>query len=161
MVTFDEPRDGGGANNPYEFNARATLQLYGAFVEGRPGSTLAVVSGTPLSEAARKALEASAERLGFGRDACAWVVLSAEGENLGASDLHTLVEGLDPTAVVAADGDAASLLSQAFDATLVINAANRAACRTVVALSDFEAALEDPDAKQKAWAVLKKLRRSF
>lgn len=148
-----------GEGNAYESNARGVLQLYGAFVEGTPDCTLAVVSSAPLSQQARSALRASAERLGYGEDACAWIVLANEAGELGASDVLSVVEGLDPFGVVATDARAVAQLSAAFDTSMKVGASNRAACRTVAALADFEAALQDAEAKQKAWSVLKRLAR--
>ena len=159
MVTSNDRTARADEGNAYEFNACSALQLYGAFVEGDPNCTLVVASRGPLSPKARAALEASAERLGYGKGACAWVVMASDAGELGAGDVLSLVEGLDPVAIIAADADAASLLSSAFVVSLKLDAANRAACRTVVALSDFEASLQDDEAKQKAWAALKKLAR--
>lgn len=148
-----------GEGNSYEFNARGVLQLYGDFIEGTPNCTLAVLSKGPLSAEARAAFQASAERLGYGKDACAWIVLESDAGQLGPSDVLSVLEGLDPRGVVAADAHAASCVSGAYSVPFKLDAANRAGCRTVVALSDFEGALHDDDAKRKAWAALKKLSR--
>lgn len=144
--------------NIYEFNAASVLALYAPFVDGDPDDLLAVVSSQPAEGAARSAIEASADKLGFGRDRVAWVRLACEGAALGASELDGLVEGIDPVAVIAADGGAASALSRAFAAPLVLDAVNRARCRTIVAFNDFAAMLNDPDSKQRAWHLLKQLR---
>lgn len=148
-----------GEGNSYEFNARGVLQLYGDFIEGSPNCTLVVVSQGALSGEARSAFEASAERLGYGRSACAWVVLESKAGTLGASDVLSVIEGIDPRGVVAADSHAASCVSAAYSEPFKLDAANRAGCRTVVALSDFEGALQDDGAKRKAWGALKKLAR--
>lgn len=145
--------------NIYEFNAAGVLALYESFIEGDVNDLLAVVATRPVAEAARSALEASADKLGFGRDRIAWITLGRDDDpGLGPSDLDTLIEGIDPLAIVAVDGGAASALSQAMSTTLVLDAANRARCRTVVAFNDFAAMLNDADAKQKAWHLLKQLR---
>ena len=189
MVTFDASNQGEEAN-PYEINALGVLQLYAPFVDGTADCTLAIVSSRALSSHARAALEASAERLGHRVDSCAWVNLSGEGKDdgtqataegsnagaseavaasqgepsasaLGANDVLTLLEGLDPSAIIATDAAAVSLVSGAYATPMKMDAANRAACRTVVALSDFEGALKDDDAKQRAWSALKKIARSI
>lgn len=173
--------DRGEEGNPYEINALGVLQLYGQFVDGDADSTLAIVSSQRLSARARAAIEASAERLGHRAEACAWVNLSGEGEAeganseapdaqvprealpepaLGAQDLLTLLEGLDPSAIIATDAPAVSLVSSAYETPMKMDAANRARCRTVVALADFEAAIDDSEAKQRAWRALKKISRS-
>lgn len=157
MVTSDDIGSHAGEGGVYEFNALGVLQLYGQFVEGGPNCTLAVVSRSPLGQKARSALEASAERLEYGRDACVWVTLSDGECELGAADLRTLLEGLDPSGIVAADADAAAMLAKAYSTSLKMDAANRAFCRTVVALHDFESMIEDDGDKRLAWAALKKL----
>lgn len=93
MQGASKPASAGGGNS-YEFNARGVLQLYGGFIEGTPNCTLAVLSKGPLSAEARAAFQASAERLGFGKDACAWVVLECDAGELGASDVLSVIEGL-------------------------------------------------------------------
>lgn len=165
--------------NPYEINALGVLQLYGQFIDGDADSTLVIVSSRAASSRVRAALEASAERLGHRAEACAWVNLSGVGEAsgaedpasgsasqddapepvLGAHDLLTLLEGLDPAAIIATDAAAVSLVSATYETPMKMDAANRAACRTVVALADFEGALNDSEAKQKAWHALKKIAR--
>ena len=89
----------------------------------------------------------------------AFVEGTPEAGELGASDVLSVVEGLDPFGVVATDARAVAQLSAAFDTSMKVGASNRAACRTVAALADFEAALQDAEAKQKAWSVLKRLAR--
>lgn len=143
--------------NIYECNAAGVLALYAPFVTGSANDLLAVVSAHPLADAATAALEASAEQLGFGRNRITWVTLASTDGQLGARELNSLVEGIDPLAIVATDDAAASLLAQAFDSPLQHDAANRARCRTVVAFSDFAALLADSDSKQRAWHLLKKL----
>lgn len=164
MVTRDDAQHPKGASNPYEFNARSVLALYGQFVEGDVDSTLAVISARTLSDAARSALSATAERLGYGAGACSWITLGGEGEEatepddaLGAADLRTLIEGLDPVAIITVDAAASSALSDAYDTSLKLDSLNRVFCRNVAAISDFEAALTDTDYKRKVWAVLKRL----
>ncbi|WP_172135775.1 hypothetical protein, partial [Adlercreutzia sp. ZJ473] len=79
------------------------------------------------------------------------------GATLGARDLLSVVEGLDPLAIVAADAEAAALLGRAYRCELALDAATRVMGRTVVAFRRFEDLLETPDEKQKAWALLKKM----
>ncbi len=76
---------------------------------------------------------------------------------LGARDLLSVVEGLDPLAIVAADAEAAALLGRAYRCEIALDAATRVMGRTVVAFRRFEGMLDAPSEKQKAWALLKKM----
>ncbi len=82
-----------------------------------------------------------------------------EGQRIGAADLHTIVEALDPIGVVATDAAAASMLSKAYSKQLKINGSNRMDCRTVVAFNEFSTMLSSDEDKQKAWHALKSLKR--
>ena len=160
--------------------AEATLREFAECVEGGPNASLLVLSTEALPEEAREALAASAERLGYGRENVAWaetssiavpaessetspVVISTGGpEGRGgeispADRLRTLVEGLDPVALVAADSVAAAQLAEAYRQPVFCDAPSRVACRTVVAFANFPTLMETPESKQKAWALLKEL----
>ncbi len=157
-----------------------TLAVYGDFVEGTGNELLLVASTRALGGAAREALEKSAAALGYGARGCAYVVAAVggaadggaaapgladaadgapepAGTALGARDLLSVVEGLDPLAIVAADADAASLLGRAYRCEIALDAATRVMGRTVAAFRRFEDLLETPEEKQKAWALLKKM----
>lgn len=76
---------------------------------------------------------------------------------LGASDLLSIIEGLDPLAIMAADAQAAALLERAYRRELTLDAATRIMGRTAVTFCCFKDLLDEPNKKQKAWALLKKL----
>lgn len=148
------------AGNIYEFNANSALLLYGTFVDGDPNCTLMVIGERTLDDTARNALIASSEKLGYGKSAIAWVSIGADEEQrIGAADLHTIVEALDPIGIVATDATAASMLSKAYSKQLKINVPNRVDCRTVVAFNEFSTMLASDEEKQKAWHALKSLKR--
>lgn len=154
-------------NNIYEVNAKSVRDIYGSYVRAMGGETLLAVSFDPLSARAEDALRKSAVGLGFGTRALAFVALdsfdpeSADGEmTLGSVDAFALVEGLDPLSVIIADDRAASVFGRAFHMQVPLDAASRAAGRTVVAFRSFDAMLDDPSEKQRAWALLKKIPRS-
>lgn len=142
----------------FEVTGESVLTLYGANVTGTPTSTLLVISQAALSETALSALEKSATSLEFG--AAPLAVLTVEGSegSVGAEDVRTIVEGLDPVALVVADAFAAELLSAAYRIPVTLDAPNRLLGRTAVIFEDFEALMETADDKQHAWALLKKLR---
>ena len=142
----------------YEVNAESVLEAYGAFVEGTPSATVLVASQEPLAGAPRTALERSAAQLGYGEGACAWLHLVAEGMTLGPQEVATITEGVDPLAVVLADDGAVALFGRAYHTELEADAATRVLGRRVAAFKDFGALLADDEAKQQAWALLKRLR---
>lgn len=142
----------------FEVTGESVLMLYGAHLTGAPTSSLLVVTEKAPSDAARQALEKSARSLEFGDAPVAWATLETEEGALGAEDVRTIVEGLDPVALVATDAFAAEALSGAYRTPLTVDAPNRLLGRTAVIFQDFEALMETPADKQRAWALLKKLR---
>lgn len=76
---------------------------------------------------------------------------------LDAQALFLLVEGIDPRCIVAADRYGADALARAYHCPVTCGEANRVLGRTVVAFREFSALLADANAKQRAWALLKKL----
>lgn len=142
----------------FEVTGESVLVLYGSHVTGTPASALLVLSETPLGEAARAALEKSAASLEFGAAPLAIVTAETAEGKLGAEDVRTIIEGLDPVALVAADAFAAELLSAAYRTPVTLDAPNRLLGRTAIIFEDFEALMKTADDKQRAWALLKKLR---
>lgn len=142
----------------FEVTGESVLVLYGSHVTGTPASTLLVLSETPLGDAARTALEKSAASLEFGAAPLAVVTAEAAEGKLGAEDVRTIVEGLDPVALVATDAFAAELLSASYRAPVTLDAPNRLLGRTAVIFEDLEGLMKTPADKQRAWALLKKLR---
>lgn len=146
-------------SNIYEVNAISTLAVYGDFIEGTPQQTALTISTRALGQAGRDAASKSMRALGFGDAGCAWVWL-AEGDGseiaLGAADLMSIVEGLDPLGIIVADKDAATLLGQAYRCTLPADDASRVMGRNVASFSNLEAMLGEEAGKQKAWAIMKK-----
>ena len=138
----------------YEVTAEGVLAVYGSLVEGTGAQTVLALSSEPLPEAARRALAAAVAKLGYGDDALAFA--TSQGA-LGSRDLLTIVEGLDPLCLVAADATAAALLGQAYGAPVPEDDATRLMGRTVVAFDDFASLLGDANDKQRAWALLKRL----
>ena len=142
----------------FEVTGESVLMLYGSQVTGKPASALLVLSETSLGEAARAALEKSAVSLEFGGAPLAFAIVEGPEGSLGAEDVRTVVEGLDPVALVATDAFAAELLSAAYRTPLTLDSDNRLLGRTAIIFEDFEGLLTSDDGKQKAWALLKKLR---
>lgn len=166
-------------SNIYSYAADLAADAFAPYVDvpsGEPGQVLAcIVSGEALSAPAATALTSAVSALGYGTRTCAFVALCAvDGlPPLDAHALFTLIEGLDPLLIIGADAESVRLLSQAYRAELpalpisegtaspksAARPAARLLGRDAVGFSSFESMLEDPDAKQRAWAHLKKLPR--
>lgn len=149
----------------------AAWECFADYVSGSADALFTVVSEAPLSDAARAALSATADARGYGAKCCAFVTLSG---NMGASSdpsspdglepldtesLYTLLESLDPTALVATDKTAARLLAKTFRTELPLQERVQILGRSAVAFEDFASMLTDTAEKQRAWSVLKKLPR--
>ena len=141
------------SGNKYEVALDETWELFGPYMSGSHAGLCCVISSEPLSEAAVKALDSSLTALGYGREACTYVISG----DLDQQALFVLVEGLDPICIIAADGKSAALLGQAYHLAVPSGKATRLLGRTTVSFLDFESLLETPQDKQIAWALLKKL----
>ena len=142
----------------FEVTGESVLMLFGEHLTGEPTSSLLIVTQTALGDEALSALRKSARSLEFGDAPLAVATLSTDEGTLGPEDVRTIVEGLDPVALVAADAFAAEALSAAYRTPVMIDAPNRLLGRTAIVFQDFEALMETPADKQRAWALLKKLR---
>lgn len=148
--------------NMYETALDETWGLFGAHLDGARSALVCVLSEHSLDEESRKALNGSAAALGYGRDACTFATLrarDADGAELDRQALFLLTEGLDPLCLVAADGQAARALEQAYRCDVPLGRPSRVFGRTCVAFRSFAAMLDDGQDKQVAWALLKKLPR--
>lgn len=146
-------------SNIYEVNARSTLAVYGDFINGTGAEVVLVLGTQHASNAATSAIASSMKALGYGERCCAFVVLEAGDMSLGANDLMSIVEGLDPLTIIVRDEAAASLLGRAYQCDPALDAEGRIMGRKVIAFRNFEGMLGDSNRKQKAWALLKKLQR--
>ncbi len=152
---------GVGVKNPansniYEVNARSVLDAYAGYVEGDPEDLLLVLASTAVSNETQSALTRTAERLGYG-NAVAWLNIAGDDMPLGARELFTVVEGLDPLALVALDDHSVALLAEAYRCPVATDSLNRVFGRPLVAFSHFATLLESDERKQRAWALLKHL----
>ena len=148
--------------NIYEIGAYQALVRFERFVEGSANDLLMVISSASLPDHSRQAIESSAERLGLGGSRISWTsILGRESGDepipMSSQNLHLLIESIDPAAIIVTDIGAMSVLSEAYGIGLEADSSNRVACRTCATFSDFDTMLSDPDAKQKAWRVLKSL----
>ena len=139
-------------SNIYEANGSLVWDLYADYVSESRSTLACAISSREASETARHALESSMAALGYG-GALAFVTLDVDDIPLGDVDLFTLVEGIDPLAIVATDATAAARQN------VPVDEACRIFCRNGVAFRDLEGMLETPEGKQRAWALFKKLPR--
>lgn len=145
------------------------LELYAPYVSGSVEVLALVASSKSLSKEACEAFVKSLVRLGYSCERIAFVTCTPKGAEqpaaesapvaLGASELYTIVEGLDPLSMIVADAEAAALLTQAYREQLTPDTYTRLLGRPCVVLASFERALADPAKKQIAWSLLKQLPR--
>lgn len=130
-----------------------SLAPYADSIEGDADADACVVSYGELPDDVATALDAACAGVGMPNPA----YLDVSG--LSAADAFAAIEGIDPEAVIVADEVAASLLSQGYRAPVELNACGRLFGRPCVAFSSFQADLGQERAKQRDWALLKRLRR--
>lgn len=143
---------------------RATAKSLGY---GEPGATFASLRIEPAAQIteALEAVEASSADLSLasseGEVSAMSATLEADSQApemfLDPIAIFSLVEGLDPLVIVALDASAASLLSATYKQDILLERAGQLFGRPLVAFADFATHLENPDAKQRAWRLLKTL----
>lgn len=143
---------------------RATAKSLGY---GEPGATFASLRIEPAAQIteALEAAEASSPDLSLvsseGEVSVISGTLEADSQApemlLDPIAIFSLVEGLDPLVIVALDASAASLLSATYKQDILLERAGQLFGRPLVAFADFATHLENPDAKQRAWRLLKTL----
>ena len=167
-------------SNMYSIARDTVLECYAPYLDENAtrcdtdAFLFCIISNTPLSSAAKHAFVSSAKALGYG-NGCFFVVLSPEAcESLAPNCLFSLIEGIDPFAVVASDMESLRALEAAYrlaqetvfpgmtckDAkpfVLQPNTYTHILGRDAVLFNSFESMLASSDAKQRAWALLKKL----
>ncbi|MDO5117185.1 MAG: hypothetical protein Q4D34_01650 [Eggerthellaceae bacterium] len=150
-------------SNMYYHTIDRAWDLYACHLEGNRDGFICVISNASLSDAARNALEASMEKLGYGSRACTFISLADASSDavapLSAQTLLELIELLDPAILVAADAESARALSEAFRTRLPLFDLSHIAGRATVAFASFTGMLDSMPNKQKAWAILKRLAR--
>ena len=138
---------------------RGALLAELAAVKGLPGPAEAS-GGAAISGADGTALQKALEALGYAAETVFFTLSRPEPgmDRERASDrLRLQLEAVDPKVVVALDAEAAADVAEAFGCEEPVpgGAALRVLGRRLIAVSGFEAALADPDAKQRVWAELK------
>lgn len=78
---------------------------------------------------------------------------------LDSQALFMLIEGLDPLRVICCDAATTHAVAEAYRTTYPLDDAARVFGRPAAAFENLEALMESDDGKQKAWRVLKTLKR--
>lgn len=120
---------------------------------------LCVVSTVDLEQVAKDALQSTAVALGYGNRAVSFATLGSATELLEPTALLSVIEALDPVALVVTDATAAECMSRAYKCEVPTQAASRVLGRTCVAFREFSEMMATPQLKQQAWALLKQLPR--
>lgn len=143
--------------NMYEVNARSALAVYGDFVRTQGGTLVASICSHEIDDVTKAAVEKSMAALGYGENACAHIAVKVDGSELGAADVHNVIEAIDPLAIVVCDEEAAQVVSHAYRRPVELDASTRVLGRTVIAFRDLERMMGSAKEKQRAWALLKKI----
>lgn len=138
-------------DNIYYFNAISVLDKYAQHIDGTPDCMVGICYTGALDTQARQAILATCEKLNLGE--CAWIDVVA----LEPTDIFELLEGLDPRVLIVTDSASAAKLGEAYRWAPSPNSFYRVFGRSCVVFSDFQSMLADSAAKQRGWALLKKL----
>ena len=115
---------------------RETIDLFSDFIQGTGGGYALYLSQSHPTDAAFTAVD---------------------DFSLDPDAVRTLIEGLVPVILIAADAQSNAVLSQAYRVSITANAPLRLMGRSGVAFDNFEQMISTPDGKQRAWALLKTL----
>lgn len=143
----------GNTDTIYSNSAREVWDVFAPYLDGELSGYVGVVSAAKLDDGARKALESSAKALGYDPTTCTYI----HTEGLDEASLMTILEGVDPVALVICDEASAKLLQSAYRCDVPLNKASRIFCRSAVAFKDFSTMMDSSESKQRAWALLKQL----
>lgn len=134
-----------------------------AVPDGRPvGANREASASGNLASGAAPVTEPGAERRGSAApDVSSAVLDSMQHADAvpapGSGSLFALIEAICPLAVVALDHKAVEALSRSFNVALPLEVETLLLGHVCVCFEDFTAMLESPEAKQKAWRLLKVL----
>lgn len=155
-------------SNTFSYAADTARTRFAAYVDGAADPAMCVIGGESADGAVRAALAASFERLGYGRDACAYVAIAPRAGGEGApaaaapladADLYLIIESLDPQALLAIDEAATMALSRIFRAPLLNRKLSRLLGRPTLPFANFAGLLATPEGKRTAWEAIKQLAR--
>lgn len=142
----------------YAFARTQEFEQNAEHLSGCPNGYVLIVSTQTVAPEGKDALQKSFAALGYGRAACSYLV--ATSSLLQPDRLFCCIEAIDPGVVVSVDGDAISLLEQAYHQNMTgMGPSLHLFGRSLVALNDFSALMQTESGHQKIWAALKTLPR--
>lgn len=141
-------------SNLYEAPRSLACSTYSEYLSGGQTAALCVISTHTLTPQATEALVKSFASKGYSQSDITWI---CHNETLSAPDALTLIEALDPLAIVSTDHASSELLAQAYRARITLDSINSILVRPVVCFSHFERMLTRTNTKQIAWNLLKQL----
>ncbi len=157
-------------SNMYNISAQEVLAAYAPLLQGTGNETLLAISTHPLDDTCRGALVKSAVALGYGEGSVAFAITHGQLDTMavdaGFRDVYSIVEGLDPLAIVAADRAVSALLGEAYRCEVPLDNHCRVMGRTVVAFASLPELMAQPATdtqpagKQVVWNLLKALKLS-
>lgn len=142
-------------SDSYSYNRAQAWQLYADMLAGCSNGYILVVSETSVSSDAKVALQKSFDALGYGSDACTYLV--ATHDMLSDHDLMAAVESVDPAILIAADRASADFLASAYRCSVPSMTQLRVFGRRALAFDSLDALMATDDGHQKIWAALKTL----
>lgn len=139
----------------YSFSRLQAWKNHGGLLSGCPNGYILVVSSFSLSSESKIALRKSFAALGYGLDACTYLV--ATPDMLTDDGLMAVVEGIDPGVLIAADHSSADFLATAYRSSFPTMTEVRIFGRRALAFDSFDTLMESDTGHQKIWAALKTL----
>lgn len=154
------------SQSPYNTIRHQQISSFPGVFSGSEDALFCVVSSNALSVQAHEALVASAQRLGYHAKQLAFITLNASQASteedpsscaVTPQDLLSVLEALDPLAVVLTDHQASEMASSAYNIPLTLEQREFLLGHGCCCFESFEELLTTPQNKQRAWACLKTL----
>lgn len=154
------------SQSPYSTIRHQQISSFPGVFSGSEDALFCVVSSNALSTHAHEALVASAQRLGYHAKQLAFITLNTSQVSteedpsscaVTPQDLLSVLEALDPLAVVLTDHQASEMASSAYNIPLTLEQREFLLGHGCCCFESFEELLSTPQNKQRAWACLKTL----
>lgn len=141
-------------SNLYETPRLSACTAFSDYLSGSLAAAVCIISTHALTQQATEALTKSFTSKGYSQNDITWI---CHEEKLSASEVLTLIEVLDPLALVSTDHASSELLAQAYRTRISLDSFNSILVRPAACFSNFERMLTRSDTKQIAWSLLKLL----
>lgn len=142
-------------NDSYSYQRATAWKRHAALLFGCPNAFVLVISASPLSEPAETALRKSFAALGYGSDACTFLVATVE--QLPPDQAFETIEALDPGILIAADRSSQALVEAAFRCAFPLMENARVFGRSARAFDSLESLMETEAGHRQIWTTLKSL----